>query len=241
MVPNVHLWVVEDIPKRSEGNAYIGVIKVSHCQCKHMYEEEVLDTKSNHGERDILEGTIDDSLHPVKAEVRCKPHLFDRVMYLVELPQKRDAVKQSVNVEVDEVAGQKQQGKLRPGGPGLDMKGDEVFDPKPAQKLVERVNKDVTESVVPNQRKEEEVEEHIEPIEPEISTNGGLLNAPGFDDLPGPEKQRDRDESIKVTAPGGLCDISPEVTSIILKRCCDNVPIFFHCSQRLLVRDEVHF
>ena len=84
-----------------------------------MNDDEVVDAKSNKGEDEVFQYSVDYILHPMIAQVCGEAHLFYGVMDFMELPQPRDMVKHAVNIPVDKVTYHKEDKELSPGGPRI--------------------------------------------------------------------------------------------------------------------------
>ena len=59
---------------------------------KHLYDEEIINAKSDHGQGQIFDETIDKGFHPMIAQVGRKTHLSHRMMHFVKFPQKGHAM-----------------------------------------------------------------------------------------------------------------------------------------------------
>ncbi len=86
MVPDVHLWVVEQILKDAEVYPEVGMVEMADGQGEEVDDEKVAQADANEGEWKVLDGAVDDGFHPVVAQVRGKAHLAYGVVHFVKLP-----------------------------------------------------------------------------------------------------------------------------------------------------------
>ena len=128
VVPNVHLRVVEEEFKRSEGDAEIGVVEVTDGRGEGVDDEEFLNAKSDECEREILDEPVDDVFHPMVAEVGGKAHFLDRVVDFMKFPEEGDPMEEAVDIPVDEVTEDEEEKELRPNGEIPNFDRDEIGD-----------------------------------------------------------------------------------------------------------------
>ena len=144
-----------------------------------MHEDKILNSKADHRQRQVFDAPIDDILHEVIPQMRGKTHLRDGVVYFMEFPEPRYIVQQSVRVPLDKITDQKQSQQLGPMRPGSQVESHEVADTKNrSQKVVESLNGHTRNSGIPDEREKEEIEKHVEPVQPEITAQGGLVFSP---------------------------------------------------------------
>lgn len=104
---------------------------------------------------------------------------------------------------------------MRPDRPSGNLYRDEVSYPEYiGQEIIERLNKDTRDRIVPDQWKQEEVEEHIEYIQPELPRPGTLLLFPRPEILQWEEDEGYSDQPIEVIVPRWSRDLMEEVIGI---------------------------
>ncbi|MEY3385433.1 MAG: hypothetical protein RIR53_244 [Bacteroidota bacterium] len=87
MVPNVHLWCVEDVLQGANRQNDVGVVEMTYRSGKDADGKKVHKIDPEQHQGDVLKRSIDDVLGEVKAQVCGKAHLLDAVVDLVKLPQ----------------------------------------------------------------------------------------------------------------------------------------------------------
>jgi len=127
VMPNMHLWVVKNILERSVAPAQVGVIQMPDGKRKKMNQQKIINTETDHRQRNILYRFIDHCLHPVEAQVRGKTHLFYRMMQLMKLPQ---PVQHAMHVPLNEIGNYKQSEQLPDYRPTLYFNSYQVRDAK---------------------------------------------------------------------------------------------------------------
>ena len=81
---------------------------------------------------------------------------------------------------------------------------------------------------VSDEREQEEVEEHIEAVEPEISSDPLLTPTPGYEQLERIDPGRDEQQPVEVAARAGLGYLAHDVLVVVLPGFEKQVPVFSH-------------
>ena len=75
--------------------------------------------------------------------------------------------------------------------------------------VIEKIDHHIRSGIVYDQGEKEEIEEHVEEIQPEILAEPGLALAPGLNQLQRKEKSRNQEEPVEVIVPVGVSDLVP--------------------------------
>lgn len=215
MVPAVHLRIVEEVLERAQRDPDIGMIEMPDAQGDDVHHEKLLDAKADHPQWNIFDRTVDDIFHPVIPQVCREAKLLGGVVHFMEIPQPGDTVEQAMDVPLDKIPYDKHGQQLRPNRPSGNLYRDEVSYPEYiGQEIIERLDKDTRDSVVPDQREKEEVEEHIEHIQPELACPRTLFLLPWPEIFQRKEKEGYPDQPIEVIVPRRGRDLMVEVIGI---------------------------
>lgn len=215
MMPFMELGIVEHVFQRPQRNIDIGMIEVADGQSDEVYEKELPYAEADHGQRDVFDAPIEHGFHPMKPKVRRKPQLFSRVMDFVELPEDRDLMEPTMDIPLDEIPQHEHQDQLSPNRPGLDGDGHQVLDPEATQQVIESFHHNTGDRVVSDQGKDEEIEEHVEGIQPEVSPHDAFSLIPRADHFEDEEKKGDPDQPIEIVVPGRGGDLFDQIAPII--------------------------
>ena len=223
VMPDVHLRIVEEVFERTKGESKVGVVEVANDGCDEMDDDEVVDAKSDEGERDVLQGVVDHVFHPVVAEVSGEAHLLDGVMDFVELPKKWNAVEEAMDIPLNKIPHNEEDQKLHPDRHAADLNGNEVFDADRGQDVAEPGHHELGGGVVDDEGEEEKIEEHVKGIEPEVLAKFRLASPPGAEDLEAEKEEGDGDEPIEVVVPTGLADLCDKILPVTGVGVVDNL------------------
>ena len=204
VVPLVHLGAIENIFQRPQRQINIGVVEVSDGEGKQVHQKELIDSEPDHGQGYILDGAVHHGFHPMVAEVAGEAHFLDAVVHFMKFPQPGRVVQQAVHIPLDKIPDHKQQQQLPPYGQMTYLDSHQIGHPEQGQKIVEGYHGYIGNGVVGYQRKQKEIEEHIESIEPEVMPDRSLIFAPGKQDFQTPHYQRNRQQPVEVIGPAGL-------------------------------------
>ncbi len=103
VVPDVHLRRVEEILQGADRQHDIGVVEMSDGGSKHPNGKEINKIDSDQGQRNKLQHAVDDVFAKMEAEVGSKAHLFDAVVDLMKLPERRRGMQKTMDVPLREV------------------------------------------------------------------------------------------------------------------------------------------
>lgn len=193
----------------------VGVVKVANGDGDEVDDEEFLDAEADHGEGQVLDAAVDDVLHPVVAELCGEAHLFDAMVDLVEFPEDGHAMEEPVNEVLQEVADDEHEHELCPGGQTTNLDGDEVLDAEGgSEEVIEGGDANHGETGEADGGEKEEVEEHVECIEPEVLADTGLVDAPWFEEFKGIDDDGGGNEPVEVVGSVGIGDLAAEVFEV---------------------------
>lgn len=188
---------------------------MAYAEGNDMHHKKFLDAKADHAERNVFDGAIDHILHPMIAEMCSKSKLLGRVMYFMEIPEERDAMQQAMDVPLNEIPDHKHRQQLGPYGPGTYFNRHEISNPKDAEEeMIEGFDKYVGYSIVADQGKNEEIEKHVEDIQPEFARPCTLLFLPWPEIFQRKEKEGDPDQPVEIIGPGWGGDLMYKVIGI---------------------------
>ena len=108
------LRIVENVFQRAERHVDIAVVKVSDTERNNVDEKEIVNPEADHREWNVLDRVVSDVLKPMESKVGGKAQLLDRVMHLVKLPEKWNAMQQPMNIPLNEITDHEQRRELRP-------------------------------------------------------------------------------------------------------------------------------
>jgi hypothetical protein len=114
----------------------------------------------------------------MKSEMCCETHLLYAVMNFMEFPQPWNAMEQSMNIPLHEICNEEHQSKLNQDWPARNFDCDQVCYAYNAQQVSKSLNGHIGYRVVANKRKKKEVEKHVKPVKPKVSSDGFLLYSP---------------------------------------------------------------
>src|SRR5690606_569776 len=136
-------------------------------------------------------------------------------------------VQQPVDVPLDEVTDNEHRKELEGHRPGGDLDGDQVLDPEDVvQEVLEELDEDVRYGVVADEGKQEEVEEHVEHVQPEVPREGALRLAPRAGVFPKKEEQGDPDQPVEVVVPRRMGDLVPQVAGVARIAVDERIDVF---------------
>src|SRR5690554_2628935 len=127
VVPNVHFGIVEYITQWTITPAEVGVIEVADQHTRHMDHDKWQETKADHGQRNILDRFVYNSLHKMKAKLCGKSHFFYAVVHFVKFPHPGYAVQHTVDVPLDKISDHKHDQELHPAGKLSNLDGHQVL------------------------------------------------------------------------------------------------------------------
>lgn len=133
MVPDMHLRIVENVLQRTERHVDVAVIEVPDTERNDVDEKEIVNPEADHRERNVLDRVVRDVFEPMESKVRGKTQLFDRVMHLVEFPEKWNTMQQTMNIPLNEITYHEQRQELRPDRERMDLDGYDICDPDAGQ------------------------------------------------------------------------------------------------------------
>lgn len=136
-------------------------------------------------------------------------------MHFMEIPQPGDAVQQAMDIPLYEVPYDKHGQQLCPNRPAGNLDRNKVPYPEYIrEKIIEGFHKHTGYSIVSDQGEQEEVEEHIEYIQPELPGPGTLFFFPWPEIFQREEKEGDCDQPVEVVVPRRSRDLMEEVIGI---------------------------
>ena len=150
------------------------------------------------------------------AKMGGKTHLLHRVVHLVELPQEAGAVQQAVNPPLDEVPDHKAhqqhppQRQVAQGIGGLQVEAA----CRGADAIVEEPDYQVGSGIVDHQGEQEEVEEHVKGVQPEVLPEAGLVLPPGRQQFQPEKEGRHPQEPVEIVVPAGMGDFIPKIVGV---------------------------
>ncbi len=106
VMPDVHLRAVENVFQRPQWQVNIRMVQVTNNDGKQVDDDKILNTKTDHGQRQIFNGSVHKCFHKMKAQMGRKAHFPHRVMHFVEFPQPWRPMQQSVGVPLDKITHQ---------------------------------------------------------------------------------------------------------------------------------------
>lgn len=86
VVPDVHLWIIEDIFQVSKRQLDIAMIEMTNGQSENVYDEKISQSDSDQCQGDVFNGAVHNVFHPMIAQMCRKAHLLHGVMHLMKLP-----------------------------------------------------------------------------------------------------------------------------------------------------------
>jgi hypothetical protein len=179
-VPNVHLRVVENVFQRPEWQVNIGVVEVTDHDGEQVHQQEILDTKTDHRQRHILDAAVHDGFSKMVTQVGRVAHFTHGMVYFMHLPEEWDFVQQAVGVPLYKIAHQKQNQQLHPVRDLRHMlMATRLRMPNVlAKKSLNACETTLDISGISYQPKQEKVEEHVKRVQPKILSNFRLVFAP---------------------------------------------------------------
>lgn len=92
-------------------------------------------------------------------------------------------MKHTVHVPLNKISQKKQEQKLPPCWPGVNVKRYRIRDAKYPEKIIKSLHRDIRYRIVCDEGKKKVIEKHVETIQPEILSENGLLLSPWEDDF----------------------------------------------------------
>lgn len=84
-------------------------------------------------------------------------------------------MQQPVDIPLHKIPHHKKRHQLGPDRPGIQMNGYKISNTKKPQKIIKQINNYVRGGIVNDERKQEEIEEHVEEIQPKIPSELRLI------------------------------------------------------------------
>ena len=64
------------------------MVEMPNAETDDVNDKKIIDSKTNHGQKEVFKKPINHSFHPVITQVRSETHLFYTMMYFVKFPER---------------------------------------------------------------------------------------------------------------------------------------------------------
>ncbi len=119
-----------------------------------------------------------------------------------------------MHVPVDEVSHHEERQKLEPRRQGVDTQRHEIAYTERGQQIVEGAHANVGDCCITDGREQEEVEEHVEAVQPEVASQSLLFASPRSGELEDVGRQRNADQGVEVVVETRMRDLAPKVGNV---------------------------
>lgn len=115
----------------------------------------------------------------MEPKLRPKAHFLHAVMYFMKFPQPVRFMEPAMNVPLNKIGNNQHNDQFGPYQQGLHFKRHNILNPEKAQKIVEQGHPNIRNGIISNKRKQKEIEENIEAVQPKAFSENFLVVPPG--------------------------------------------------------------